>query len=38
MSPQPWVNIQKWHDLEVIEDLLEDRLADEVHFFQAETG
>ncbi|MDY6952106.1 MAG: HigA family addiction module antitoxin [Thermodesulfobacteriota bacterium] len=31
MSPQFWLNLQTRYDLEVTEDLLEDRLDDEVH-------
>jgi len=38
MSPQFWLNLQTRHDLEVTEDLLEGRLADEVHVFQVQTG
>ncbi len=38
MSPQFWLNLQTRYDLEVTEDLLEDRLDDEVHAFQVQTG
>ena len=38
MSPQFWLNLQTRYDLEVTEDLLEDRLDDEVHTLQAQTG
>jgi addiction module HigA family antidote len=38
MSPQFWLNLQTRHDLEVTEDLLEGRLADEVHALQVQTG
>ena len=38
MSPQFWLNLQTRHDLEVTEDLLEGRLADEVHTLQVQTG
>jgi len=31
MSPQFWLNLQTRYDLEVTEDLLEDRLDEEVH-------
>lgn len=31
MSAQFWLNLQTRYDLEVTEDLLEDRLAEEVH-------
>jgi len=34
MSPQFWLNLQTRHDLEVTEDLLEDRLDGEVHALQ----
>jgi len=37
MSPQFWLNLQTRYDLEVTEDLLEDRLDDEVHALQAQT-
>ncbi|MFA4916247.1 MAG: HigA family addiction module antitoxin [Syntrophales bacterium] len=38
MSPQFWLNLQTRYDLEVTEDLLEDRLDDEVHTLQVQTG
>jgi len=38
MSPQFWLNLQTRYDLEVAEDLLEDRLGDEVHVFQVKAG
>ena len=38
MSPQFWLNLQTRYDLEITEDLLEDRLVDEVHAFQVQTG
>jgi len=38
MSPQFWLNLQTRYDLEVTEDLLEDRLNDEVHSLQVQTG
>ena len=38
MSPQFWLNLQTRYDLEVAEDLLEDRLDDEVHALQVQTG
>ena len=38
MSPQFWLNLQTRHDLEVTEDLLEGRLADEVHALQVQKG
>ena len=38
MSPQFWLNLQTRHNLEVTEDLLEDRLDDEVHALQVQTG
>jgi addiction module HigA family antidote len=31
ISPQFWLNLQTRYDLEMTEDLLEDRLDDEVH-------
>ena len=37
MSPQFWLNLQTRHDLEVTEDLLGDRLVDEVHALQVQT-
>jgi len=38
MSPQFWLNLQTRYNLEITEDLLEDRLVDEVHAFQVKTG
>jgi len=38
MSPQFWLNLQTRYDLEVTEDLLQDRLEDEVHALHAQTG
>ena len=38
MSPQFWLNLQTRYDLEVTEDLLEDRLDVEVHALQARAG
>ncbi len=38
MSPQFWLNLQTRYDLEVTEDLLEDRLDEEVHALQVQTG
>ncbi len=38
MSPQFWLNLQTRFDLEVTEDLLEDRLDEEVNAHQARTG
>ena len=38
ISPQFWLNLQTRYDLEVTEDLLEDRLDHEVHSLQAQTG
>ncbi|MBW1776208.1 MAG: HigA family addiction module antidote protein [Deltaproteobacteria bacterium] len=38
MSPQFWLNLQTRYDLEVAEDLLEDRLDDEVHALQLQAG
>ena len=35
MSAQFWLNLQTRYDLEVTEDLLEDRLAEEVHTLEA---
>ena len=35
MSPQFWLNLQGRYDLEVTEDLLEDRLDKEVHALNA---
>ena len=38
MSAQFWLNLQTRYDLEVTEDLLEDRLDGEVHALQVQTG
>jgi len=38
MTPQFWLNLQTRYDLEVTEDLLEDRLDDEVQTHHAQTG
>jgi addiction module HigA family antidote len=38
MSPQFWLNLQSRYDLEMAEDLLEDRLDDEVHALQMQSG
>ena len=38
MSPQFWLNLQTRYDLEVTEDLLEDRLDEEVNALQVQTG
>ena len=38
MSPQFWLNLQTRYDLEVTEDFLADRLDDEVHALDAQTG
>jgi len=38
MSPQFWLNLQTRYDLEVTEDMLEDRLDGEVHALQVQTG
>src|SRR3989338_11454530 len=38
MSPQFWLNLQTRYDLEVAEDLLEDRLDEEVHALQVQAG
>lgn len=38
MSPQFWLNLQTRYDLEITEDLLENRLDDEVHALQMPTG
>ncbi len=38
MSPQFWLNLQSRYDLELTEDLLEDRLDEEVHALQLQTG
>jgi len=37
ISPQFWLNLQTRYDLEVTQDLLEDRLDEEVHALQART-
>ncbi len=38
MSPQFWLNLQTRYDLEVAEDLLEDRLDHEVHAFSEQAA
>ena len=38
MSPQFWLNLQTRYDLEMAEDLLEDRLDEEVHALQVQAG
>jgi addiction module HigA family antidote len=38
MSPQFWLNLQTRYDLEVTQDLLEDRLDEEVRTLQVRTG
>ncbi len=38
MPPQFWLNLQTRYDLEVTEDLLENRLDDEVLTLQVQTG
>jgi addiction module HigA family antidote len=38
ISPQFWLNLQTRYDLERTEDLLEDRLDDEVHILHVQTG
>ena len=38
MSPQFWLNLQTRYDLEVTEDLLEDRLVKEVHTLEAHSA
>ena len=38
MSPQFWLNLQTRYDLEVTQDLLEDRLNDEVQTLHVQTG
>jgi len=38
MSAQFWLNLQTRYDLEVTEDLLEDRLAEEVHTLEAHSA
>ena len=37
ISPQFWLNLQTCYDLEITQDLLEDRLDEEVHALQART-
>ena len=38
MSPQFWLNLQTRYDLEVTEDLLENRLDNEVHALHAQNA
>jgi addiction module HigA family antidote len=38
MSAQFWLNLQTRYDLEVTEDLLEDRLAEEVHTLESHSA
>ncbi len=38
MSPQFWLNLQTRHDLEVTEEMLEDRLDNEIHVLRAQSG
>ncbi|MBW2099959.1 MAG: HigA family addiction module antidote protein [Deltaproteobacteria bacterium] len=38
MSPQFWLNLQTRYDLEVTEDLLEDRLDEEVHALKLQSA
>ena len=38
MSPQFWLNLQTRYDLEVAEDLLEDRLDQEVNTFRVQSA
>ena len=38
MSPQFWLNLQTRYDLEMTEDLLEDRLDEEVHTFKVQSA
>ncbi len=38
MSAQFWLNLQSRYDLELTEDLLQDRLDAEVHTLHAQTG
>ena len=38
MSPQFWLNLQTRYDLEVTEDLLEDRLDEEVHALKVQSA
>ena len=38
MSPQFWLNLQTRYDLEVTEDLIKDRLDQEVHTLKAQSA
>jgi addiction module HigA family antidote len=38
MSPQFWLNLQTRYDLEVTEDLLENRLDEEVHALKSQSA
>ena len=38
MSPQFWINLQTRYDLEMTEDLLEDRLDQEVHTLKVQSA
>ena len=38
MSPQFWLNLQTRYDLEVTEDLINDRLDQEVHTLKAQSA
>ena len=38
MSPQFWLNLQTRYDLEVTQDLLENRLDEEVHTLKVQTA
>jgi addiction module HigA family antidote len=38
MSPQFWLNLQARYELEITENLLDNRLDDEVHVLQVRTG
>ncbi len=38
MSPQFWLNLQTRYDLEMTEDLLEDRLDEEVHTLKLQSA
>jgi addiction module HigA family antidote len=38
MSPQFWLNLQTRYDLEVTEDLLENRLDEEVHALRSQSA
>ncbi len=38
MSPQFWLNLQTRYDLEITEDLLEDRLDEEVHTLKVQSA